>query len=215
VKQSIEAARLGRPLSSIPDVIGACTEFIVGGDDDDQKMVSLVRHEFIDYIPLKKHMLPLTKFDNGPLPLRSVHIHHYRINDVRRKSLVGKGLQARMLTGVTASMHILPGEVAGPALTWFPTIREQHLPPRPEDEEHDCIVPEFKCSDDEEDCAEPPGSNAMLGSGIRTMGGWRVSYRLDEPENHTYNDNYKKRLRWKRSHSMWARDAEGPRHADA
>ena len=101
-----------------------------------------------------------------PVPLTSSHSWSATVTDRRRHSLLGRGAESRTLTGIWLRAHLLVGHAAG-------KLRECHP-----------VLADAAEAAANEEAAPANEDNQALLSTTKSWNGWRVSYRMEEPEKH-------------------------------
>ena len=96
--------------------------------------------------------------------------------------MFGKGCQKHTLTGLDCRANLLPGHVAAAARIFFiVTVPDNNL-----DEE------EVKEAEEEEELhAVPEALNGDIAVNVKFHEGWKMSYRLQRPEERTVRDYFK------------------------
>jgi hypothetical protein len=170
----LKEERCRNMISSVGDVALYCNlkaaECKSGNDTD----------VFREFLPADRMHVNKYKFrEPWPKGIKSSHQISFTLNDDRRRGqhLWGRGLNSRTLTGVTCGMHSLPSLPAGAANSWLPELAAS------------CAKHQLEDSDAEQD--------VMVPIGTRTLGGWKLAFRTEEPEVVSY-EKFVARLHGKR-----------------
>jgi hypothetical protein len=118
VTQAIDNACQRTMLKDIADVVLACqawrAESTTGASTD----------RFIDFVPCPKIELPIQLLLKScfPVTIKSAYTFKFNINDARRKTLRGRFPKEHVLTGLTATCHVLKELASASYLTFYPEL---------------------------------------------------------------------------------------------
>jgi hypothetical protein len=176
------AARL---ISSISEVVECWVSNFDSQPDYEGRCIEV----YMDHMPITerakvdcRNVVP----SSLPAPVMQCHAWHFRRTDERRATLVGRGPDRLLVTGVEARAVLLPGARCVAARTTQLRLTEKDTVLAEENEDDDCIAEAIK-------------EASALSFLTKEHLGWRCSYRKDTPEDpETMFPKVRRRLRRKR-----------------
>jgi hypothetical protein len=167
---TIKHAALSQEITNIPEYV----QVLTAQHEMDRKLCPGPSDEYVDYSPPPKKDVQFYTFRVNTLPAKICTCYSWSfLREAGRVSVFGKGPNALKLTGLRVRANMLSDRIG--KTTCVPTVVK-------------CEADEAGAEEVEEPDAAVAAKLCEVGMGVKTWEGWKLSYRLHQPEKRSLKD---------------------------